>query len=85
MMFDAIQRGRKPTEVFKELLLGQVLNNSELASRFDDYFENVNSEAIEVIWHWQRPGGRPGLTDEEVDATLLKLLREAGYLGGDSE
>lgn len=51
-MFGAIQQGRKPTEVFKELLLEQGLNNSELASRFDDYFENVNSEAIEVIWHW---------------------------------
>lgn len=85
-MFSAIRQGKKPTEVFKELVGAEPgLNNWELASRFVDSFENISGEAVEIIWHWQRLGGRPGLADDKVDAMLLKLLLEAGYIGSASE
>lgn len=80
-MFSAILMGKQPTDVFKKLIAEDPgLTNSELAGRFVDFFEKVNSEARQVIWYWQRPGGRKALSDNAVNDRLVCLLRDAGYV-----
>jgi hypothetical protein len=81
LMFSSILQGEKPTDVFKKLIAAEPrLSNWELARRFVDYFEEINSEARQAIWHWQRPGGRRGLSDDAVNESLEIMLRDAGYL-----
>ncbi|XXF80143.1 hypothetical protein P2318_10440 [Myxococcaceae bacterium GXIMD 01537] len=85
-MFERILGGVRPTEVFRRMLEEEPsLTNAELAGRFTDYFENIDSLARQVIWHWQRPGGRPGLSDKHTDEELTELLRRAGYAMPKSE
>lgn len=62
-MFEAIVRGERPSDVFRRLIERETgLENRELATRFAEYFENVSGEAVQAIWHWERPGGRAGLS-----------------------
>lgn len=78
--FDQILHGVAPVEVFRQLMASEPgLDKRELASRFYDFFDRVDSVAIHVIWHWQQPGGRPDLPDEGVNEQLIELLRRAGY------
>lgn len=80
-MFGSSLKGVKPTVLFKQLIAADPsLTNSELASRFVEFFENIDSEARQVIWYWERPGGRKGLKDDEVDESLEQMLRAAGYV-----
>ncbi len=79
-MFASILRGEKATDLFKRLTAAHPqLTNSELASQFMDYFQSIDGEARQVIWHWQRPGKAMGLCDNDVNESLQKMLRDAGY------
>lgn len=78
---EQILHGTPPTEVFRQIVAAEPgLENHDLALRFVDYFERVDWESLQVIWHWQRPGGRPDLPDEGVNESLIALLRKAGYV-----
>lgn len=80
-MFGSSLKGVKPTVLFKELVAADPgLTNSELASRFVESFDRIDSEARQVIWYWERPGGRRGLKDDYVDESLEQMLRLAGYV-----
>ena len=80
MTLERILRGVLPTDVFQEMLAREPgLTNSELARAFTDYFEDVDWLAKQVIWKWNRSRQRDGIDDEQLNARLIKLLREAGY------
>ena len=75
-----ICNGLKPTEAFNQLIESNPeITNSELAHLFEDEFPEVSSEAVQVIWHWQRPGKKPGIDDNSLNENLVHLLKEAGY------
>jgi hypothetical protein len=75
-----ICNGLKPTEAFKQLIESNPeITNSELALLFENEFPEVSSEAVQVIWHWQRPGKKPGIDDNRLNENLVHLLKEAGY------
>lgn len=79
-MLESILDGVTPTEVFRRMLaLEPGLANAELARRFMDCFEGVDSIAMQFIWHWERPGIRLGLSDEDENRLLSELLRASGY------
>lgn len=79
--FEQMLKGIPPVDVFRKLMAAEPrVDKRELASRFVDYFERVDWEALQVIWHWHQPGGRPGLSDEGVNEALLELLAKAGYV-----
>ncbi len=78
--FEEILNGVKPTEIFYRLrIVEPELDNSDLARRFVTYFDRLDGEALQTIWYWNRPPPRGGLSDVDVDSTLTKLLRDAGY------
>lgn len=78
--FKQILLGVSPTEIFRQRLASNPTEGKwDLASEFMDHFERVDGVAAQIISGWHRPGGRPGLSDQEVDSLLLQLLREAGY------
>lgn len=80
-MMKDILFGSKPTTVFKAMLtLNPMLTNGDISSEFKEEFLEVDSEAIQAIWHWRRPGRDSGVEDERIDAILLHHLKEAGYL-----
>lgn len=80
-MMKDILLGSKPTTVFKALLeRNPSLTNADISSDFKEQFINVDSEAIQAIWHWRRPGREQGVVDERIDEILLHHLKEAGYL-----
>jgi hypothetical protein len=75
-----ICNGLKPTEAFNQLIESNPeITNSELALLFENEFPEVSSEAVQVIWHWQRPGKKPGIDDNRLNENLVHLLKEAGY------
>lgn len=80
-MFEDIQKGVPPSKLFRDLIANDpTLANFRLAVLFGDEFEKLSGEAQQVIWHWKGPGKVQGLIDMELDAILLRLMREADYL-----
>ncbi|WP_141243618.1 hypothetical protein [Pseudomonas indica] len=73
--------GGMPVDAFNGLIDDdQNISNSDLARIFADEFPGVSGEAVQAIWHWQRPGKRPGIDDDTLNKILLGLLKDAGYL-----
>ena len=80
-MFEAILRGQKPSRLFHEIVRADPsVSNSQLSKLFREEFENLDGLAAQIIWKWKRPGKEHGLDDKSVDAELIKLLKEAGYI-----
>ena len=80
-MLKNILDGELPSSVFKKMLVeNPALTNIDLSNLFANEFENLNSQAAQLVWHWQRPGKQQGLSDENLDALLLNFFQEAGYL-----
>ncbi|WP_157655575.1 hypothetical protein [Burkholderia ubonensis] len=81
IMLEDILNGRSPSEVFRTIIQNDpAVGNIRLAELLGDEFVNLSSEAQQLVWHWKGPGKSQGLSDEDLDALLAKLLREAGYL-----
>lgn len=80
-MFEKILLGVNPSDVFKEILdQNPDLLKYDLSDKLIEYFPNLDSQAVELVWHWKSPGREQGLSDKNLDAHLLKMLREAKYL-----
>jgi hypothetical protein len=59
------------------------LTNRKLAALFYEEFPQVDSIAVQHIWHWKSPAKPSGhIDDERIDALLLQVLSDAGYLKG---
>lgn len=81
-MLDEINSGKLPSQIFRNLItVNPLLGNIQIGEIFCDEFLNVSSLAQQIIWHWKGPGKVQGLNDEGLDAELIRLLKEAGYLG----
>lgn len=77
---DHVLLGVRPTVLFRKMLASTPEKSKwDIASEFMERFERIDGVAEQIIWGWHRPGGRAGLSDEEVDSSLFQLLREAGY------
>lgn len=80
-MLKNILEGELPSSVFKKMIADNpALTNIDLSNLFANEFISLDSEATPLIWHWQRPGKQQGLSDENIDALLVKMLEESGYL-----
>lgn len=81
-MFEKIVKGDKPSVVFRRLMLGDpALTNRRLASLFYEEFPEIDSVAMQHIWHWRSPNKLGGhLADEELDDLLADLLTGSGYI-----
>ena len=72
--------GESPAGVFRRCLLADPsLSNADLSALFMEQFDLVSTEALHVIWNWQRPGSDRGLEDRRIDELLFHYLVEAGY------
>ena len=70
-----------PSKLFRDLVASDpALGNIRLGELFSDEFDNLSGEAQQLIWHWKGPGKTHGLSDIDLDANLLRLMQEAGYL-----
>ena len=80
-MFESIIHGEKPSSVFRRLIAADPdIGNIRLGEMVSDEFVELSSEAEQLIWHWQGPGKAQGLSDDNLDALLLGLLKKANYL-----
>jgi hypothetical protein len=80
-MLKLILQGEPPSSAFKNLInTNPALTNFDLALMWCDEFIGVDSLAVQVIWGWKRPGKNQGLSDENLDAHLVELLKKAKYL-----
>ncbi|GGY85328.1 hypothetical protein GCM10011613_33070 [Cellvibrio zantedeschiae] len=80
-MLKNILDGEAPSSVFKQMIVDNpALTNIDLSNSLANEFDNLNSQAAQLVWHWQRPGKQQGLSDENLDALLLNFFQEAGYL-----
>ncbi|MBB5448350.1 hypothetical protein HDG38_006998 [Paraburkholderia sp. WSM4177] len=81
MMLEDILKGKSPSETFRQVIAcDPSIGNIRLGELLSDEFIDLSSEAQQLVWHWKGPGKSQGLCDEDLDALLMKLLREAGYL-----
>ena len=82
MIREEIRSGKMPSVVFKAVLaLAPNMINADIADAFVGAFPGITGEAMQAIWHWERPGReRPGLSDDRLDAILLRHLKEGGFL-----
>ncbi|MEO6678744.1 MAG: hypothetical protein ABIO21_15370 [Pseudomonas sp.] len=80
-MLEGINEDKLPCEVFRELIsVDSTLGNAQLSELFHEEFLEVDSLALQLIWHWRGPGKTEGISDESLNAELLAMLKRAGYL-----
>lgn len=80
-MLDHILQGDLPSLVFKKIIAANsTISNIQLGEMLSTQFVELSSEAEQLVWHWKGPGKSEGLSDENLDALILKLLKEANYL-----
>ncbi|MFJ7793460.1 hypothetical protein [Pseudomonas sp. NPDC096950] len=80
-MLEGINEDKLPCEVFRELIsVDSTLGNVRLSELFHEEFIEVDSLALQLIWHWRGPGKTEGISDESLNAELLAMLKKAGYL-----
>ena len=80
-MLKDILDGERPSVVFRQLIAADpAIGNVRLGELLWEEFPRLSGEAMQLTWHWQGPGKVQGLSDEDIDALLRRLLVEAGYL-----
>jgi len=83
-MIERLKNGTKTTEIFREIFSNNPeLSNYELATMFRAEFRQISMEATQAIWYWKsgRSGQKGGgFNDDELNAVLILILQEAGYL-----
>jgi hypothetical protein len=80
-MLEGILDGQRPSVVFRRLIAADAsLGNIQLGELLWNEFPRLSGEAMQLTWHWQGPGKTQGLSDENLDALLSRLLVEAGYV-----
>jgi hypothetical protein len=80
-MLKDIINGELPSITMKKMLLADpTLNNYDLGGLLIDEFPEINSEAVQIVWHWKRPGKAQGISDENFDKLILTLLKESKYI-----
>lgn len=79
-MLGEILNGHAPSVVFRRVFTADpTMNNIRLAEMLADEFIELDSLAVELVWHWMGPGKTQGLSDASLDAHLLSLFRDSGY------
>ncbi|NWE80407.1 hypothetical protein, partial [Pseudomonas yamanorum] len=80
-MLEGISEGKMPCQVFRDLIkINPAIGNIRLSEVFHEEFIDVDSLALQLIWHWRGPGKAEGISDESLNAKLLVVLKDAGYL-----
>jgi hypothetical protein len=80
-MLEGILRGELPCQVFRDLIeVDPKLTNIRLSEIFHEKFIDVDSLAMQLIWHWRGAGKSEGVIDESLNTELLVMLKSAGYL-----
>lgn len=80
-MLERILQGDLPSVIFKKLIdANPSISNIQIGEMLSNQFVELSSEAEQLVWHWKRPGKSQGLSDENLDALIIKLFREASYL-----
>ncbi|UPT62534.1 MAG: hypothetical protein M0D54_19625 [Hyphomonadaceae bacterium JAD_PAG50586_4] len=78
--FSDILSGARPSAVLRRYFVHHPEDDRRQASfGFADAFPGVSGEAVQMIWKWQGPSQLSGLSDEELDIGLKRLLRDAGF------
>lgn len=76
-----ILSGRAPSDVFRRIFAADpTMCNIRLGEMLSDEFVELNSEAVQLVWHWMGPGKTQGLSDASLDGLLLPIFRDSGYL-----
>lgn len=79
-MLGEILNGHAPSVVFRRIFTADpTMNNIRLAEMLADEFLELDSLAMELVWHWMGPGKPQGLRDASLDAQLFSLFRDSGY------
>jgi hypothetical protein len=72
--------GHAPSVVFRRIFAADpTMNNIRLAEILTDEFIELDSLAMELVWHWMGPDKAQGLSDASLDGQLLSLFRDSGY------
>lgn len=80
-MLESILAGQLPSQVFRQVFLSDpTMDNYRLAETLADEFVQLNGEAVQLVWHWKGPNRKQGLSDVNLDALLVPLILEAGYV-----
>jgi hypothetical protein len=80
-VLEKILSGEPPSVVFRKLIeADSSIGNIRLGEILSDEFIELDSLAQQLVWHWKGPGKKQGMSDESLDAELLRMLKEAGYL-----
>jgi len=75
-----ILSGRAPSDVFRRIFAADtMMSNVRLGEMLGDEFVELNSEAVQLVWHWMGPGKTQGLSDASLDGLLLPIFRDSGY------
>lgn len=75
-----ILSGRAPSDVFRRIFAADpTMSNIRLGEILGDEFVELNSEAVQLVWHWMGPGKTQGLSDASLDGLLLPIFRDSGY------
>jgi hypothetical protein len=75
-----ILSGNAPSVVFRRIFASDpTMNNIRLGEMLADEFVELNSEAMQLVWHWMGPGKAQGLSDVNLDGLLLSIFQNSGY------
>jgi hypothetical protein len=72
--------GMSPSIVLNMMLDGaHDLDKYALAGIFLEEFDRLDSRILPVIWKWKSAKLIRGISDQQLDKTVLLLMRSAGY------
>lgn len=80
-MLNEISNGMAPSQVLRAVLRSNLsMSGRDLSLIFAEQYPDAGGVAVMVIRRWHEVGHRDAISDEDLDAVLSRLLREAGYL-----
>jgi hypothetical protein len=72
--------GMSPSVVLNMMLdRDHELDKYALADIFLEEFDCLDSRILPVIWKWKSAKSIRGISDQQLDETVLLLMRSAGY------
>jgi len=79
-LFAKILDGELPSTVFNMMLKTvHDLDKYALADAFLEEYDRLDDKVVSVIWHWKSVKSARGTSDQQLDETVLRKMREAGY------
>lgn len=66
-------RSSEPSQVLREMASAYKVGRPELGMMLGELFEDVTTEEVQAVWHWDMAKNGRGLSDDDLNELIGKL------------